>query len=148
MLLYKCRRLPVGVPALITRGDSTWYYPFNEAFIPQLQSDNVIFQCTFYHYLMMGAPTVLVLHDIDGKLSDIPIYFELPDPEPDGSFIVNIGNDGVTLHSFKGDWLGTIADVPSYIHIGVDGYRQLLDFDVIKKDHGHVNNRLDTSEFL
>ena len=65
----------------LRRGDATWYYPFNEGFIPQ--EGNQIFTCTYYHYLMMGAPTVLVLHDHTGKLrvSDIALRFEVPEPD-------------------------------------------------------------------
>ena len=114
----------------LRRGDATWYYPFNEGFIPQ--EGNQIFTCTYYHYLMMGAPTVLVLHDHTGKLrvSDIALHFEVPEPDEDGSYTITIGGDGVALYSFNGDYLTNYDNMATKVRIRVDGYRQIIDLTV------------------
>ncbi len=130
----------------LTSGDATWYYPFNEGFIPQ--EGNQIFTCTYYHYLMMGAPTVLVLHDHTGKLrvSDIALRFEVPEPNEDGSYEVVIGGDGVTLYSFNGEYKTTIDNQAAEIQISVDGYRQLIDLKVTV-DGDHVRSQHDSQTF-
>ena len=41
------------------------YYPFTPDFIPRAnKQDDVVFRCTYYHYLMMGAPTEMIFKDV------------------------------------------------------------------------------------
>ena len=132
----------------LKRGDATWYYPFNEGFIPQFQGgDNIIFRCTFYHYLMMGAPTVLVLHDPSEKISDIALHFELPEPEKDGSYNVVIGAEGLTIHDFAGDWRTTVGGKDTIVRIDADGYRQEIWIKVIQPDYSSSSVKIDSSDF-
>lgn len=134
----------------LVRGNSTWYYPYDDGFLPQFEEgSNVIFRCNFYHYLMMGAPTVLVLHDPSGKMriSDIALHFELPEPAEDGSYTITIGDEGVTLYGgFNGEYATHIDGKDVVVRIGVDGYRQLIDF-VVMGDDDKMTSEHDSQTF-
>lgn len=49
------------------------FYPAQDNFVPALVdgTSNVIFRCSYFNYLMMGAPTVLGYKDISQKNSEI-----------------------------------------------------------------------------
>ena len=98
---------------------------------------------------MMGAPTVLVLHDTSGKMriSDIALHFELPEPAEDGSYTITIGDEGVTLYGgFNGEYATHIDGKDVVVRIGVDGYRQLIDF-VVMGDDDKMTSEHDSQTF-
>ena len=70
------------------------YYPAKSNFLPAFtdKKGNVVFRCTYYHYLMMGAPTAMAFRDVDEKDGgEIIVPFEIPSrPDSDGKFRVNI----------------------------------------------------------
>ena len=77
------------------------FYPYNDGFLPKIrENSNVIFTCTIYHYLMMGAPRAIRFHDMAGKADDQDIPFTLSDPGPDGVIRVNVKVNGTQT---KGD---------------------------------------------
>ena len=56
-------------PNEVKRVGSLEYYPFADNFLPRANAyhgydeDDVVFKCTIYHYLMMGAPTHMVFQE-------------------------------------------------------------------------------------
>ncbi|MCR5106622.1 MAG: zinc ribbon domain-containing protein [Lachnospiraceae bacterium] len=98
---------PVDMPAFIPRIDLTEsgnisreiypanvkdYYPFRDNFFPQVNEEegNCVFRCTYYHYLLMGAPTKMIFHDMDEKVPDEAVDFEVDEPDSDGVIRVRI----------------------------------------------------------
>ncbi len=73
------------------------YYPAKTNFLPALKDKkgNVVFRCTYFHYLMMGAPTAMAFRDVDEKDgAEIVVPFEIPgQPGSDGKFHVEIEVD-------------------------------------------------------
>lgn len=73
-----------------------YYFPVEENFWPKLvrYTDNLVFECTYYHYLMMGAPNAMSFYDMkdDERYSD---DFEIPKPDEKGRIRVNINIPGV-----------------------------------------------------
>ncbi|MBQ6431990.1 MAG: zinc ribbon domain-containing protein [Oscillospiraceae bacterium] len=49
------------------------FYPAQENFVPKLQAgtSNVVFTCSYFNYLLMGAPTVLGYKDVSQKNSTV-----------------------------------------------------------------------------
>ena len=42
-----------------------WYYPYTPDFLPTApKSGDVVYTCTYYHYLMMGAPREMIFKDV------------------------------------------------------------------------------------
>ena len=69
------------------------YYPAHPNFLPHFNDEkgNVVFRCTYFHYLLMGSPTAMTFHDVSGKgKKDKVVDFELPEPESDGVIRVTI----------------------------------------------------------
>ena len=70
------------------------YYPAKKNFLPAFTDEkgNVVFRCTYFHYLMMGAPTAMAFRDVDEKNGgEIIAPFEIPErPDSDGKLHVNI----------------------------------------------------------
>ena len=70
------------------------YYPGKKNFLPAFtdKKGNVVFRCTFFHYLMMGAPTAMAFRDVDEKDGgEIIVPFEIPGRTgSDGKLHVNI----------------------------------------------------------
>ena len=97
----------------VRKGDYIEYYPAQNNFIPYLRDSggNVVFRCTYYHWLMMGAPTAIAFKDVREKNSQPEIIdFEIPSPGDDGIMRVNIRigeKSNSDLDVFLGTWEGT-----------------------------------------
>ncbi len=74
------------------------YFPAVKNFWPKLVkgTGNVVFRCTYYHYLMMGAPTAMSFYDVNDENSEEKIIdFEMPKKsDADGVMRVNISVKG------------------------------------------------------
>lgn len=69
------------------------YYPAHPNFLPHLSGDtgNVVFRCTYFHYLMMGSPTAISFHDVSGNgKNDKVVDFVFPEPDQDGIIRVTV----------------------------------------------------------
>ncbi|MBR5365088.1 MAG: zinc ribbon domain-containing protein [Clostridia bacterium] len=61
------------------------YYPYTADFIPKpAEKGDVVYRCTYYHYLMMGAPKVMFFKDVSKKSfakdeAEIPGKIVMPD---------------------------------------------------------------------
>ncbi|MBQ3706621.1 MAG: zinc ribbon domain-containing protein [Clostridia bacterium] len=50
---------------LLVKNSVKNYYPYTTDFIPRPEKKgDVVYRCTYYHYLMMGAPTVMFFKDV------------------------------------------------------------------------------------
>ena len=69
------------------------YFPVTDNFWPKWMGGNTVFKCTYYHYLMMGAPNTMSFYDMDEdeRFSD---DFEIPEPDEKGNIVINIKIDG------------------------------------------------------
>ena len=69
-------------------------YPFDSSFLPEANSKNdIVYSCTYYHYLMMGAPTRMMFTPIDNPRYFNPgrsTYGEIMIPKLDGKEQVDI----------------------------------------------------------
>lgn len=81
-----------GIGRYITKGNEEDYFPYIPNFLPQAVSgDNLVFTCTYYHYLMMGAPSAIIFHKMGEKDDYKPVPFILPQaPDSDGIMRVNV----------------------------------------------------------
>ncbi len=59
------------------------YYPYTSNFIPRPEKNtNIVFRCTYFHYLMMGAPKRMIFRDIkSGKEVKADIVLPKIDPK-------------------------------------------------------------------
>ena len=61
--------LPAEGPLFLPYGDTDQkisrheYYPYDDNFIPKPMGGDVVFRCSVYHYLMMGAPEKIIFAD-------------------------------------------------------------------------------------
>ena len=61
--------LPAEGPLFLPYGDTDQkvskheYYPYDDNFIPKPMGGDVVFRCSVYHYLMMGAPEKIIFTD-------------------------------------------------------------------------------------
>lgn len=77
----------------IHRASTYDYFKYSDNLIPRYiaSRNNVVFSCTFYHYLLMGAPDSMVFRDVKDKdAKDITEFFDLPMPDKTGVIRVNI----------------------------------------------------------
>lgn len=45
-----------------------WYYPYTPEFLPEVPaSGDVVYRCTYYHYLMMGAPDTMLFKETEDR---------------------------------------------------------------------------------
>ncbi len=75
---------------VVSYGD---YYPAHPNFLPHFSdtSGNVVFRCTYFHYLMMGSPTAMSFHDVSGNgKNDKTVDFVFPEADSDGVIRVTI----------------------------------------------------------
>ncbi len=91
----------VGKPVFMPRQSSggkivpaqyTDYYPARGNFVPKWsgkKGDNLVFRCTFFHYMMMGSPTVMCFRDMNdlGKNDKIA---EMKFMEPDDNGVAQV----------------------------------------------------------
>ncbi|MCR4904653.1 MAG: zinc ribbon domain-containing protein [Clostridiales bacterium] len=70
---------------LLVKNSVKNYYPYTTDFVPRPEEKgDVVYRCTYFHYLMMGAPTVMFFKDVS-KMSaaadekEIPGKIVLPD---------------------------------------------------------------------
>ena len=82
----------------LVKGEYIDYFPNYDNFIPMLRDEkdgNVVFRCTYFNYLMMGAPTAIAFRDLTDyaerkdEIEDEIIDFVLPEPE-NGVMHINI----------------------------------------------------------
>jgi hypothetical protein len=81
----------VGLKLL--KGEYKDYYPAKNNFLPMLTENkgNVVFRCTYFHYLMMGAPTAITFRYLnDEKSKEKEVDFEIPPISEDGIIHVEI----------------------------------------------------------
>gem|GEM_PF-3364810 len=59
------------------------YYPYDPNFIPRaVKNSNIVFRCTYFHYLMMGAPKQMVFRNMkNGKEVKAAIMIPKIDPK-------------------------------------------------------------------
>lgn len=87
------------------------YYPVKDNFYPMLidGKGSTVFRCTYYHYLMMGAPKEMILRTIgNDSVKEKTVDFEVPNADADGVIRVLVrvtGNN--SLDPFLGKWEGT-----------------------------------------
>lgn len=118
-----------------TADDYGWW-----SFIPHPGDDyHTIFQCTFYHYLMMGAPSTLRLHGEPERAEAID--FVIPEFNIKyGSVTVRIEEDlkDLKLEDFCGFWYGS-SEEPFGFQIGLSiEYHEFIDSVSV-----HFNNMED-----
>ena len=109
----------VAVGLHLARTEYEDFYPAKKNFLPKLaeNTENTVFRCTYYHYLMMGAPNAMSfknLNDKDAQESVVP--FEVHAADADGVIRVNIGGakaDTGNLEQFVGTWEGEREILPS-----------------------------------
>ncbi len=83
------------------------YYPYTPNFIPRANKKNdVVFRCTYYHYLMMGAPKQMVFLDLkSGKETkasiDIP-KFNVKDASRPADIYVTVNGKKLDIPEIKG----------------------------------------------
>ena len=95
------------------------YFPVTENFWPEWIGNNTVFVCTYYHYLMMGAPNSMSFYDMkdDVRYSD---DFVIPKPDEKGRISINIKIQGVEesteprnktgLEAYLGTWYGSYTN--------------------------------------
>ena len=84
-----------GDVGFLLQARETHFYPYLDNFLPKInESNNRIFSCTLYHYLMMGSPAAVLFHDMDGKIPDQTMPFKLSAPDQDGVIRVPIKVNG------------------------------------------------------
>ena len=94
---YRYVEKPVFMPRVyqnnqLTAAAYTDYYPARGNFVPrgsQQKGDNLVFRCTYYHYLMMGSPTAVSFRDMNdtGKNDKIA---EMVFAEPDANGVIQV----------------------------------------------------------
>ena len=110
-----------------------WSYDYNHYandnpyFTPQARSDSdVVFSCTYYHYLMMGAPKSIVFYDVRGvsakeyaNQTGVKGRIELPEMtgQKQADVIVEIGDE--TRREYSGGDLAMV--VPYWINPELPG---------------------------
>ena len=117
------------------------YYPAKNNFIPFLRSnsDNTVFRCTYFHWLMMGAPTALAFKDVSKKNDQPQIRdFEIPQPDSDGVIRVNIkapANTDSGIERFVGKWTGeqTVYPSASWEHFESKTYTRTVSISLNEK---------------
>lgn len=94
------------------------FYPVQSNFEPSLIEGNTVFRCTYFNYLMMGAPTAMAFRDVstDQKKAEIKDFL-IPTAGSDGVIHVDIEVANTTdqgVKGFIGTWEGT-EEVPNPI---------------------------------
>ena len=80
----------------MTQCDPYLYYPHWQNFMPRYEGfykkdNDVVFTCTVYHYLLMGAPDTMIFTDVSNPGSqDVPVPFTIPDTGEDGKIHVTV----------------------------------------------------------
>ncbi|MGX8775083.1 MAG: hypothetical protein ACSW8G_08515, partial [Bacillota bacterium] len=92
----------------------TEYYPYVPDFLPRVkkgQTDNTVYTCTLYHYLMMGAPTQMLFKDCsdpDKYMGQEGVVVDIDFPEiKEGVSTVDViikVNDGNEIGVLEGMW--------------------------------------------
>ena len=79
---------------ILKKADDDIYFPHKDNFWPKLMSGNTVFCCTFYHYLMMGAPNAISFYDPESDADDIIVdLFEdgkIPEADSKGVIRINV----------------------------------------------------------
>ena len=73
------------------------YLAHSENFIPRYQpgKKNLVFKCTFYHYLLMGLPDFMIFHNVkDPDAKDLLVPIELSEPDQQGTINVVLNIKG------------------------------------------------------
>lgn len=117
-------------------------YPEN-AFLPAPTPDsNVVFECTWFHYLMMGMPTVMVFDSFmdDGEFYDEVIRdFKVENITGEGTLEIPLALDEFSLSFFMGDWEGTVQgmkyELSLYLH---DDYISMMEDVDGDFNHGRI----------
>ncbi|WP_196808660.1 zinc ribbon domain-containing protein [Butyrivibrio sp. AC2005] len=81
--------LPLDIDG--TENSEKNYYPYDPGFLPRAnKKSDIVFKCTYYHYLMMGAPQKMVFTDLKtGEETEADIV--IPDIDlKDGSYTIDI----------------------------------------------------------
>lgn len=84
---------PVFLPIDSDGGENSVrnYWPYTPGFLPQAnKKSDIVFRCTYYHYMMMGAPKKMVFKDLNsGK--EIKADIEIPEIDPkDGNRVTDV----------------------------------------------------------
>ena len=129
-------------------GNFKKYYPYSleGGFLPKMpfsKDSDVVFKCTFYHYMMMGCPKAMIftnmkdpnakkerveidLSEVDGKKKQVDIYLKVGGERPGETYKLKIVNDNT---SHADEWHG-IDDCQ--LSIRPDG-RWILDMPAINE---------------
>ena len=87
------------------------YYPYNPDFIPRAragQKDDVVFQCTLYHYLMLGAPKQMLFQNVATPRQE-GVYADILLPQIDehtmsiDAYVVVEGHNDIA--ELEGSWM-------------------------------------------
>ena len=81
---FDCVDEPLFMPMTYDGDDPVkeYYYPYNCSFTPrakQGQKSDVVYSCTYYHYLMMGSPKRMIFTDVTGKEKTLKSKIKLPE---------------------------------------------------------------------
>ncbi len=96
----------------LIQADKQAYYPYSDNFIPRYteRRGNTVFTCSFYHYLVMGAPDTMVFKNVyDADSGEKSVKFTVPSPDETGCINVMIDVDPSyqnELSGFIGTWEG------------------------------------------
>ena len=95
---------------ILNKCDESYFFPVKTNFWPKLTDRNTVFRCTYYHYLMMGAPSAISFRDLNDKGAEVQtVDFGVPEAGKDGVIRINItvndngtqSGSGATLHLWK-----------------------------------------------
>lgn len=91
-----------------------YYSPYTDIFLPRVNGDNnEIFRCTYYHYLMMGAPQAILFKNVKDKDSvEVPLEFTSVSEGTDGVIYVNTAVNSAV----SGDWYLEEIIYPDYVN--------------------------------
>lgn len=111
---------PLFVPVDYTgeEGNTRKYYPYSleGCFLPKMplsQNNDVVFKCTFYHYMLMGCPKAMIftnmkdpnakkerveidLSEVDGKKKQVDIYLKVGGERPGEAYKLMIDDDNTS----------------------------------------------------
>lgn len=142
----------------------TDYYPARGNFVPKApanKGDNLVFRCTYYHYLMMGSPTAISFRDMNdlGKNDKVA---EMKFSEPDANGVIQVTIEAPPLNQPNAADLkvteddtmgyGIIDEIPEYAanpmpancRISIDNDGKTVDIDMPEVSHSfHSINSTD-----
>ena len=94
------------------------YYPYRPDFLPKAGKDDVVFRCTYYHYIMMGSPQSMMFKKVsnpaDYKMTTgVSVPFTVPEIKEGTActdILITIPKKGVEYCFSNLDEMGSTSD--------------------------------------